>query len=156
MRDNVLKIESLIKIRVQEILNNDGWERRNYFGIKELKLSPVPNNDKLYIELIHDGICFRKWRVAEQTVPQLPVIALKPDEDHPEDEPPRIKRRSPMLAFFVIGANGRKHRYLYFWLLPHQQQFLIGTRSELNARYASSCMSRKQRQQNPNRRKPID
>jgi hypothetical protein len=146
MRDKVLKIESLIKIRVQEIIKNDGWERKNYFGIQELRLNPVLLNDnQIYIELIWDNVCLGKWRVAEQTIPQLPVIRLKDGS---------IRNRSPTMVFYVLGSDGRKYRYLYFRSLPNSR-FLVGARADLQARYASSCMSRKQRQENPGRRKPL-
>src|SRR3974377_1194919 len=112
MRDKVLKLESLTKIRVQEIMNNDGWERKNYFGIRELQLNPVLSHDQMYIELIRDDACLGRWRVGEQIIPQLPIIRL-PDGS--------IRRRSPMMAFMVEGRDGRRYRFLYFRSLPNNQ-----------------------------------
>ena len=112
----------------------------SFFGIGELQLKPVVmNRDQIYIELIRDRECCRRWKVGEQTIPQLPVIRLRDGT---------IRRRSPALVFYVFGEDGKRYRYLYFRLLPNSQ-FLVATRTDMQARYASNCRSRKQRMQTP-------
>jgi hypothetical protein len=138
-KPKVLKLNSpdLIKIRVQEIINNDGWEKKNFFGIGELQLRPVVtnNNQEIYIELVRDNEICRRWKVGERTIGQLPIIHL-PDGT--------IRRRSPPLQFFVYGRDGKRYRYLYFRLL-NDQSFDVATRTDMAARYATNCRSRKQR-----------
>jgi hypothetical protein len=131
MRDKVLKLNSLLKIRVQDIMNNDGWEKKDFFQLKPV----IINNEQIFIELLRDNICLGRWKVVEKNITQASMIHLSDGG---------IKRRLPMMVFYVVGGDGKKYRYLYFRTLPNQQ-FLVATRYDHKARYASNCRSRNQR-----------
>jgi hypothetical protein len=140
-RDKVLKIESLAKIRIQQVMNDDGWEK--YFNNQKIILNPVLINEQTFLELIWNNMCLGRFRVVEHTIGQLPYIKEKKKNEHGEEEE-TFRPRSPMLLFCVLGADGKRYRALYFQALP-DGRFLIGTRTDLHARYTAWCLSRKQR-----------
>jgi hypothetical protein len=86
------------------------------------------------------------WLVGEQdTHGHLPIIKIKDKPGYPKD---RIKRRSPMMVFFVIGSDNKKYRHLYLQYFP-DHSFKVGTRTELKVRYQSTCRSQWQRTKSP-------
>jgi hypothetical protein len=132
-REPVLKIETLRKIPIQKIINEDGWEK--YYNNKKLILNPVLEDEQIFLELIWDNVCLGRFKLEEHTVGQLPYIKQKDGT---------IRRRSPMLVFCVVGSDNKRYRFLYFRSFP-DGRFVIGTRHDLGARYSVDCMSRKQR-----------
>jgi hypothetical protein len=149
----VLKVNELIKIRIQELVNNDGWTAPRCDGFGRIELRPIQlGNGQEFIQLTVDGERIQNdpagrwrgwWRLVEQeNVGQLTPIRL----ERIHENSPVIRRVSPMMHFFVIGNDGKKTRFLYFYRIPNSNnQFIIGTRRDLNARYASTCRSRYQR-----------
>jgi hypothetical protein len=132
-REPVFKIETLTKIGIQRIMNDDGFEK--LYNNKKLILNPILINEQIFLELIWNNTCLHRFKIVEHTIGQLPVI---------EQEDGTIRRRSPMLVFCVLGSNGKRYRFLHFQSLP-DGRFRIGTRRDLGARYSVDCMSRKQR-----------
>jgi hypothetical protein len=142
--DSVLKPSNLIRFRVQQIINEDGFYKENWRGFRRFELAPIQlPNGGIFIQLRIDGrSCPGGWNVAEQDIcGQLPVIKLEDENGKPTG---LIKRVSPMMVFYVIGITDRK-KYRYLYLLQTPNGSLIGTRRDLNAKYLSWCMSKKQR-----------
>ena len=137
-KQKVLTLEDgkLIKIRVQSILNDDGFLKTNWFGIKRFELRP---NDE-YIELLRDHEPLGAWKLSALDIPQLPPLLNKEDGSFQ-------RNRSPAMAFMVHGSDGRRFRYLYFRALS-DGRFHIGTRTDIGIRYMSNCLSRRQRKEN--------
>jgi hypothetical protein len=130
----VLKIETLTKIGIQRIMNDDGFEK--YYNNHKIILNPVLIKDQTFLELICNNVCLKRFKIEEYIPGQLPYIKQKDGT---------IRRRSPMLVFCVVGSdNKRRYRFLYFQRLD-ADHFRMGTRHELGARYSVDCMSRKQR-----------
>jgi hypothetical protein len=135
-KDRVLKPANLIKIRIMDIMNHDGWDRENWRGVGRIELKPIALPDgSIRIQQFSNGVLRGGWNVVEQTIPQLPIIRLRNGT---------IKRRSPAIVFYVIGSNGKKYRFLYFWALPNGTQHIVGTRNDIGAKYLSKCLSHKQ------------
>jgi hypothetical protein len=136
-REPVLKIESLRKIPIQKIINDDGFEK--LYNNHKIILNPVLIHNQTFLELICNDRCLKRFRIEEHTVGQLPYIREKNAAGEET-----IRRRSPMLVSCVVGSNNRRYRYLYFQGLD-ADHFRLGTRHDLGARYSVDCMSRKQR-----------
>jgi hypothetical protein len=143
--DNVLKPQNLIRFRVQQIINEDGFYKDNWRGFRRFELAPIElPNGTAFIQLRINGMtCPGGWNIAEQDIhAQLPVIKLKDEDGNLTGQ---IKRVSPMMVFYAIGLTDRKkYRYLYLLKQPNGN-ILVGTRRDLNAKYISRCMSKKQR-----------
>jgi hypothetical protein len=143
MRNKVLKLSSLRRIRVYDIIANDGYEQR--FIKEKVIFNPVRssnNNDNtIYIELSRDDEVVDSWEVIEQELPPLlPMIRDKDDKTI-------VKHCSPMMFFFVKGkTDGKPYRYLYSKPVGNND-FIVGTRTDLGARYDSNCRSKRQRQE---------
>jgi len=138
MKNPVVKLTdpSLVKLFVQRIVYDDGFERVNWCGIGRIELRPTHDA----IELYRDRQFLGKWRLVEQPIAQLPPLR--------NDDGSFKANRSPPSAFYVIGADGRRYRHLYFQQLPNQQ-FMIGTRTDLGLkwRYQYNARSKKQRRE---------
>jgi hypothetical protein len=137
----ILKLNdpSLVKLFVQRIVYDDGFERHHWRGISHLQLKPT-KDDKL--ELWRDGILLGSWALIEEAIAQLPPL-LNSDGSFKAN-------RSPPAAHYVIGKDGRRYRHLYFQQLPNAQ-FTIGTRTDLGLkfRYPNNCLSKTERTQSP-------
>jgi hypothetical protein len=132
---------SLIKIRVFDIVNDDGWIKHNWFGIRRIELRPIElPNAQIGIELLRDGERLGMWRVYEQKIGQLPAFLNEEDGTF-------AANRSPPSIYYVYGSDNKRYRWLYYRPLPHGQ-FILGTRKDIGARWASRCMSKKERKEN--------
>jgi hypothetical protein len=123
----------LRKFRVQDIVYQDGIVKENWRGIRKLEFRLI--NDE-FIELLRDETSLGKWKLSEQGIPQLPPIQTK-------DGTIRTNR-TPPFVYYVYGADGKRYRYLYYCPLPNQQ-FIIGTRTDIGARFPTNCLSKKDR-----------
>jgi hypothetical protein len=130
---------SLVKLFVQRIVYDDGFERHNWRGIAHLELKPTNE----WLELYRDGEFKGKWRLVEEPIAQLPPLRTKDGSFK--------ANRSPPAAHYVIGRDGHRYRHLYFRQLP-DQQFIIATRTDLGLkfRYPANNLSKKERTESPN------
>lgn len=137
-KQKVLTLEdgNLIKIRVQQIVDDDGFLKTNWFGIKRFELKP----NEEYIELLRDHEHLGAWKLSCLDIPQLPPLLNEEDGSFQ-------RNRSPAMAFMVHGSDGRRFRYLYFRALS-DGRFHIGTRTDIGIRYMSNCLSGRQRKEN--------
>ena len=128
----VLRISdsSLNRIRIQDIMNNDGW----LHPAARLELRPTETG----IVLLRDHRPVARWDLWEQYAGQLPPIL--------NDEGSFKCNRSPAIVFYVYGNNDRKrYRHLYYYRLTD----VVGTRNELALRYPIHCLSHNQRKHDP-------
>ena len=122
----------LFKIRVFDIVNNDGWD-----WLKQIELKPVEDR----IELTDHGVHVRSWQLYEHPIGRLGPVFNKDDGSF-------VRERSPQSVYYVVDSvSGQKFRLMYFKMLP-TGKYLCGTRKDLGARWASRCMSKKERQKN--------
>src|SRR6516225_6882330 len=137
----ILKLNdpSLVKLFVQRIVYDDGFERHNWRGINHIELRPTKDNK---LELWRDGQLLGGWPLVEEPIAQLPPLR--------NSDGSFKANRSPPSAHYVIGKDGRRYRHLYFQQLPNAQ-FTIGTRTDLGLkfRYPNNCLSRKDRVETP-------
>ena len=72
MKNPVVKLTdpSLVKLFVQRIVYDNGFERVNWCGIGRIELRPTHDA----IELYRDGQFLGKWRLVEQPIAQLPPL----------------------------------------------------------------------------------
>ena len=134
-KQKVLRISdaSLIRIRIQDIMNNDGWQHHS----TRLELRPTEKG----VVLLRDNRPVARWDVWEQYAGQLPPILNDDGSFH--------SNRSPAIVFYVYGHNDRKrYRHLYYY----RGHDAVGTRNELGLRYPIHCFSRKQRKHDPDLR----
>jgi hypothetical protein len=142
--DTVLKPSNLIRFRVQQIINEDGFYKEDWRGFRKFELARIQlANGTAFIQLRINGMsCPGGWYVAEQDIhAQLPVIKLKDEDGNPTGQ---IKRVSPMMVFYAIGLTDHK-KYRYLYLSQQNGSNLVGTRGDLRTKYISRCMSKKQR-----------
>jgi hypothetical protein len=143
--DKVLKPANLIRIRVQQIINEDGFYKENWKGFRRFELAPVKlSNGSPFIQLRINGMtCPGGWNIAEQEIKgHLPYIK---DGIDPETGELKIRRRTPMMVFYAIGVTDRR-KYRYLYLLQGPNGNLVGTRGDLQAKHITSWyMSKKQR-----------
>ena len=141
MKNPVVKLTdpSIVKLFVQRIVYDDGFERHNWRGINHIELRPT-KDDKL--ELWRDGQLLGGWPLVEEPIAQLPLLR--------NSDGSFKANRSPPFAHYVIGKDGRRYRHLYFQQLPNAQ-FTIGTRTDLGLkfRYPNNCLSKIERTQSP-------
>lgn len=137
-KQTVLTLEdgNLIRIRVQDVVNDDGFLKTNWFGIKRFELKPTGES----IELLRDHEHLGAWKLSALDIRQLLPLFNKEDGSFRTN-------RSPPMAFMVHGSDGRRFRYLYFRALS-DGRFHIGTRTDIGIRYMSNCLSKRQRKQN--------
>jgi hypothetical protein len=141
-KQKVLKLNdlSLIKIRVFDVINDDGWIKHNWRGIKRIELRPIElRNAEMGIALLRDGERLGVWRVYEQQIEQLPALL--------DDNGTFAANRSPSSIYYIYGSDNKRYRWLYYRPLPNGQ-FQIGTRKDIGARWASRCMSKRERKEN--------
>jgi hypothetical protein len=132
---------SLIKIRVFDVINDDGFVKENWHGIKRIELKPIElPNAQIGIALLRDGERLGMWRVYEQQISQLPPLLN-------EDDGTVAANRSPSSIYYVYGLDNKRYRWLYYRPFPNGQ-FQIGTRKDIGARWASRCMSKRERKEN--------
>lgn len=126
-RQKVLTFEScgLLKIRVQDVVENDGWK----FGRFELR----PTEER--IELYKNDEYQKCWRLSCLEIPQLPPILNREDKSFKCN-------RSPAMVFMIYGKDGLRYRYLY-----SDGQLYFDTRTDLGIRYTINCLSRRQRKE---------
>jgi hypothetical protein len=113
-----------------------------YFHDEKVYFNPVrsANNNTIYIELSRNDVVVDSWEVIEQELPML--LPMIPDKNNKD----ALKHTSPMMFFFVKGkTDGKPYRYLYSRALVANNDFIVGTRTDLGARYDSNCRSKKQR-----------
>jgi len=99
MKNPVIKLTdpSLVKLFVQRIVYDDGFERVNWCGIGRIELRPTHDA----IELYRDGQFLGKWRLVEQPIAQLPPLRCQPFATF------RVlcdRRRWPVLSSPVLSA----------------------------------------------------
>jgi hypothetical protein len=94
------------------------------------------------IALLLNGERLGMWRVYEQQIGQLPPLLNEEDGTF-------AANRSPSSIYYVYGSDNKRYRWLYYRPLPNGQ-FQIGTRKDIGARWASRCMSEKERKENEN------
>jgi hypothetical protein len=134
---------SLIKIRVFDVINDDGFVKENWRGIRRIELRPIElPNAEMGIALLLNGERLGMWRVYEQQIGQLPPLLNEEDGTF-------AANRSPSSIYYVYGSDNKRYRWLYYRPLPNGQ-FQIGTRKDIGARWASRCMSEKERKENEN------
>ena len=129
----VLKIEDhgIMRIRVQDIVYQDGLNIKTNLELK-------PTEDTIELWRGRERLGF--WKLEEQPIPPIPNRSRDP-----------IKRKehhivSPDLRFYVVGGDNKRHRYLYYRVI-NENQFIVGCRSDIGARWSSTCLSRKQRKE---------
>ena len=91
------------------------------------------------IALLLNGERLGMWRVYEQQIGQLPPLLNEEDGTF-------AANRSPSSIYYVYGSDNKRYRWLYYRPL-HNGQFQIGTRNDINARWASRCMSKRERKE---------
>jgi hypothetical protein len=132
---------SLIKIRVFDVINDDGFVKENWRGIRRIELRPIElPNAEMGIALLLNGERLGVWRVYEQQIGQLPPLLNEEDGTF-------AANRSPSSIYYVYGSDNKRYRWLYYRPLPNGQ-FQIGTRKDIGARWASRCMSKRERKEN--------
>jgi hypothetical protein len=108
-KQKVLKLNdlSLIKIRVFDVINDDGWIKHNWRGIKRIELRPIElRNAEMGIALLRDGERLGVWRVYEQQIEQLPALL--------DDNGTFAANRSPSSIYYVYGSDNKRYRWLYY------------------------------------------
>ena len=132
---------SLIKICVFDVINDDGFVKENWRGIRRIELRPIElPNAEMGIALLLNGERLGVWRVYEQQIGQLPPLLNEEDGTF-------AANRSPSSIYYVYGSDNKRYRWLYYRPLPNGQ-FQIGTRKDIGARWASRCMSKRERKEN--------
>ena len=142
-KQKVLKLNdlSLIKIRVFDVINDDGFVKENWRGIRRIELRPIElPNAEMGIALLLNGERLGMWRVYEQQIGQLPPVLNEEDGTF-------ATNRCPSSIYYVYGSDNKRYRWLYYRPLPNGQ-FQIGTRKDIGARWASRCMSKRERKEN--------
>ena len=120
-KQKVLKLNdlSLIKIRVFDVINDDGFVKENWRGIRRIELRPIElPNAEMGIALLLNGERLGMWRVYEQQIGQLPPLLNEEDGTF-------AANRSPSSIYYVYGSDNKRYRWLYYRPL-HNGQFQIG------------------------------